>query len=191
MRWQHPAAGRSLGRQFSCFSLLWRGVAELLQGRRMIDESFVARDGFRGRGAGLGCGSLRAGEGTTTRRNFKCTPNPHPLPVPAGTGGRVLLGSAPRDACITERHISWPDETALGHGLGMEERGWCELAVLPGAANTLCLCLVVSPHFRLGILGFFPTSDLFSIISVRVAMHHFPLLSMHSVRGGEHGRAQI
>lgn len=108
-----------------------------------------------------------------------------------GRGGRVLLGSAPRDACITERHIYWPDETALGHGLGMEERGWCELAVLPGAANTLCLCLVVSPHFRLGILGFFPTSDLFSIISIRVAMHHFPLLSMHSVRGGEHGRAQI
>lgn len=61
MVWCHDlAAERSLGRQFSCFCFLLRRVTA---GKRLIDGRFVAGDCCRARAAGLGLGSLWAGEG--------------------------------------------------------------------------------------------------------------------------------
>lgn len=102
--WQWcPAAGRSRGRQRSSFSLLQR---ERREGERLLDESFVAGDGWGTR-------------------------------EPGDRGG----------GCVTECRGPWPDETARGHGTELCDGDVvmvCERALLPEAANTLCLCPVLS-----------------------------------------------
>lgn len=84
---------------FQLFSLLQR---ERREGERLLDESFVAGDGWGTR-------------------------------EPGDRGG----------GCVTE----WPDETVRGHGTELCDGDVvmvCERALLPEAADTLCLCPVLS-----------------------------------------------